>query len=387
MDFQLSPSQRALKERVRAFAERELAPFAAKWDEEELSPEPTVKKAAAEGLMALTVPKEYGGDGLGAIEAVTTIEELSRVCANTAEIVFDSLIGPVQVITAFGTEAQKQQFLPAVAKGELMIGIAISEEHAGSGASDMYTRARIEGDEIVIDGVKTWVEDTHLMDWYFVYAKFNDEVGSKSIGGVLVHKSDPGFELGPPRKKMGLRGCQQADITFAGCRVPKDRMIVGPGEFKKLMAAFNLERCGNSAMAVGIAQGALDAAIAFAKERTQFGKPLCEFQGLQWKIARMAMKVDVSRLLIHRAIANAESGFPSMLEASMAKVNSNEMTIEVTNDALQIFGARGYLREWPLERMVRDARAWAIAGGTVEIQLNGMASQIFDRRFSQRPPP
>jgi butyryl-CoA dehydrogenase len=386
MDFQLTPAQRELRDRVRRFAEAELRPLAATWDEEERFPDSTVKRCAELGLFGLTVPRAYGGQGLGPVEAILVIEELARACANTAEVVFDGLIGPVQVVTHFGTEAQRQRILPRAARGEMLIGIAISEAHSGSGSTDMHSRARVEGDWVVLDGVKTFVEDTSAIDSFLVYAKFDDRPGAGSVGGVLVEKGMPGFRVGPPRRKMGLRGCIQADLHFEGCRIPRDNVIVGPGEFGKLMTAFNLERCGNAAMALGIATAALELAIGYAKERRQFGRDLCEFQGLQWMFARMAMEVDAARLLIYRAVTNAATGFPSILEASMAKAYANEMAVSVTNQALQVFGARGYLREYPLERLVRDARAWGIAGGTVEIQLNQIAAQLFGRKFSQRPP-
>jgi butyryl-CoA dehydrogenase len=385
MDLQLTPSQSHLRDRARRFAETELRPLAAKWDEEERFPDQMVQRAAELGFLGLTIPKEYGGGGIGSLESILVIEELARGCANTAEIIFDALIGPIQVISHFGTDAQKKSILPKAAKGELLMGIAITEPHAGSSATDMHSRAQIEGSTIVLNGHKAYVEDTAAMGSFLVYTKFDDRPGSQSIGGVIVEKGREGFRIGPARKKMGLRGCIQADLFFEDCRVPAENLVVGPGDFGKLMSAFNLERCGNAAMSLGIAGAALDEAIAYAQSRHQYGRPLCEFQGLQWNIARMAMQLDAARLLVYRAVVNGEDGLPSMLEASMAKAFSNEMAISVTNNALQIFGARGYLRECPLERMVRDARAWAIAGGTVEIQLNNIASQLFRRRFSQRP--
>lgn len=385
MEFRLTPEQIELRDRVRDFAEKELKPLASRWDEEELFPTTTVARCGELGLLGLTIPKEYGGQGRGPIEAILVIEELAKACANTAEVVFDGLIGPVQVVAHFGSERQRRWILPKAARGEMLIGIAISEARSGSASTDMASRARVDGDWVILNGVKTYVEDTSAMHSFLVYTKFDDRPGAKSIGGVLVEKGTPGFSVGPPRRKMGLRGCIQADLSFEDCRIPRENVIVGPGEFGKLMTAFNLERCGNAAMALGIASAALELAIEYAKGRTQFGRDLCEFQGLQWMFARMAMKVDAARLLIYRAVSNAATGFPSIIEASMAKAYANEMAIEVTNNALQVFGARGYLREYPLERMVRDARAWSIAGGTVEIQLNQIAAQLFGRKFVQRP--
>ena len=385
MDFQLTAEQTALRDKARAFAREELKPRAAYWDENETFPMPMVQRAAQLGYLGLVIPTEYGGQGLGPIEAIIVIEELAKGCANTAEVVFDCILGPMQVIQHFGTAAQRRQFLPRAARGELLMGIAISEPHAGSGATDMKSRARVDGDSIVLNGQKAYVEDVSHENAFLIYIKFDDRPGAKSIGGVIVEKDTPGFRIGPHRKKMGLRGCLQADLFFEDCRVPKSNMVVPPGEFSKLMAAFNLERCGNAAMAIGIAGAALEEAIEYAKSRKQFGRLLCEFQGLQWKFARMAMQVDAARLLMLRAVSNAAQGFPSMIEASMAKAFANEITITVTNDALQVFGALGYLRECPLERMVRDARAWGIAGGTIELQLNNIASQLFGRRFNQWP--
>jgi alkylation response protein AidB-like acyl-CoA dehydrogenase len=385
MNFSLTETQRLLRARARAFAETELRQHAATWDEEERLPEPMVKRAGELGLLGLTIPVEYGGGGLGGAEAVIVIEELAKACANTTEIVFDALIGPIQVISHFGTPQQKRSLLPKAARGDLLMGIAVTEPHAGSGATDMVSRAAFEGDDIVLNGHKAYVEDVGLTNSFLVYAKFDDRSSSKAIGGVIVEKGRPGFTVGPPRKKLGVRGTVQADLFFENCRVPKDNLVVPAGGFSKLMAAFNLERCGNAAMSLGIAAGALDEALRYAETRTQFGRPLCEFQGLQWKFARMAMELDAARLLVYRAVTNAADGLSSIKDSSMAKAYANEMAISVTNDALQVLGARGFLREMPLQRMYRDARAWAIAGGTVEVQLNNIASELFGRRFSQRP--
>lgn len=385
MDFQFSPAQQELRNLCRRFADTQLKPNAAIWDEEERFPGAMVKKAAELGLLGLTLPKDYGGGGLGPVEAIIAIEELAKGCQNTAEIVFDALIGPIQVLLHFGSDRLKREILPKAARGEHFMAIGITEPHAGSGATDMLSRARIEGDTIVLNGHKALVEDTSAMTTCLVYTKFDDTPGAKSIGGVLVERNRPGFTIGPPRKKMGVRGCIQADLFFENCRVPRENLIVAPGDFGKLMSAFNLERCGNAAMALGAAGGALDEAISYAKTRKQFGRHLCEFQGLQWKFAHMAMQLEAARLLVYRAVTNAAQGFPSMIEASMAKAYSNEMAISVTNDALQMLGGVGYLRSNPIERLVRDARAWAIAGGAVEIQLTNIASDLFGRRFNQRP--
>jgi alkylation response protein AidB-like acyl-CoA dehydrogenase len=385
MDFKFSAEELKIQAHARKFAETELKPNAAKWDEEEKAPAPMLRRAAEEGFVGLTLPKEYGGGGVGPLAAILVIEELAACCANTAEVVFDAMLGPTKQIEHFGTEKMKRELLPRAARGDYYCVPAITETHAGTGATDMLSRARIEGDSIILNGTKCFVEEIDSMHSALVFVKFDDRPGAKSIGGVLVDRGTPGFTIGKPYKKMGIRGCIQADLIFENCKVPKENMLVGPGEFTKLMSAFNLERCGNAAMSLGIAGGALREAIAYANTREQFGKPLCEFQGLQWKFARMMMEYEAAKLLVYRAVANASTGLPSVIETSMAKVYANEMSISVTNEALQVFGARGYLRDRPLERMVRDTRAWSIAGGTVETQLTNIASEIFGRRFNQRP--
>jgi butyryl-CoA dehydrogenase len=245
MDFQFTAAQCEVRDRARRFAQEELKPQAAIWDEEERFPTATVQRAAKLGFLGLTLPNIYGGSGLGPIEAIITIEEMAKGCANTAEIVFDSLIGPIQVLLHFGSEPLRQKILPKAARGEHFMAIAITEPHAGSGATDMHSRARIEGDTVVLCGHKCFVEDVAAMNSCLVYAKFDDKPGARSIGGVLVEKDQQGFTIGPPRKKMGVRGCMQADLFFDNCRVPRENLIVGPGEFGKLISAFNLERwCG-----------------------------------------------------------------------------------------------------------------------------------------------
>jgi len=362
MDFQFSAEEIAIRNRAREFAQKELKPLASKWDEEEIAPRPVLRRAAEEGYVGLTLPKEYGGSGIGPLAAILVVEEFAAACANTAEVVFDAMLGPSKVIEHFGSEKLRKELLPKAARGDYYVAIAISEPHAGSGATDMLSRARIEGDSVILNGQKCYVEDIDSMHAALVYVKFDDRPGAKNIGGVLIDRDTPGFRIGEPHKKMGVRGCIQADMYFDNCRVPKENMLVAPGDFLKLMSAFNLERCGNAAMSLGLAGGALAEAIEYAKTRTQFGRPICEFQGLQWKIAKMAMQYEAARLLVYRAVCNASNGFPSAAETSMAKAYANEMAITVTNEALQIFGAAGYLRSRPIERMVRDARAWAIAG-------------------------
>lgn len=373
-----------LKKLAHDLAEEKFKPRAKEWDEREEYPREHVKILAEHGLLGITVDEEYGGSGLGALEGILVIEEIARVCPATAFIVFESSVGPVRVITNFGTEEQKRQVLSKVCAGDVSISVAISEPEAGTGMTDMTSSARLEGDHYVLNGRKCFISGAGESELYLVYARMSEKRGAKGIGGILVEKGTPGFSFGKLEKKLGLRGHPQADLIFEDCLVPRENLVVKEGEFPRLMQAFNVERCGNATMALGIAQGAFEEALRYSQERKQFGREICEFQGIQWMLADMAIKVDAARLLIYRAVTNAGKGFPSALEASMAKTYSNEMAIEVTNQALQIFGGYGYTSDFPLERMFRDARAWAIAGGTVQIQRVIIASQLLNRHFDQR---
>jgi butyryl-CoA dehydrogenase len=328
------------------------------------------------GYLGITIPKKYGGLELGPIEAIIAIEEMARACANTAEVVFDCNIGPIQVIQHFGTDEQRERYLRRAARGEILMGIAISERHAGSGATDMHSRAKFDGDSVVLNGRKAYVEDVSTQNAFLVYIKFDDRPGAKSIGGVLVEKGTPGFSVGTPRKKMGLRGCAQADLIFENCRVPRENVVIHPGDFTKLMEAFNLERCGNAIMAVGIASAALDEAIAYAKTREQFGQPIANYQAIQWMLADMATELEAARMLTLKAAAAKDRQEKSAFEASMAKLAASEAAHKAADKAMQIFASAGYRRGSVVERLFRDVRATEIYQGTSEAQRMIIAANV-----------
>jgi butyryl-CoA dehydrogenase len=385
MDFQLTEAQIMLKKMVHDLAEKEFRPRAGEWDAKgEQMPHSYLKKLAGLGLMGLCLPVEYGGQGRSAFEAVLAIEELARISSMCAAPVFESNVGPVKVIEQFGTEEQKQKYLPPVCQGESLISIGMTEPEAGSALTDLTTRAVLDGDHYIVNGQKRFCTGGGESNAYMVYVRLSEQKGAKGIGGLIIEKGTPGFSFGKQEELMGLRGMPSCDLIFDNCKVPKENLVVKEGDFRKLMLAFDLERCGNATMCLGIAQGALEEAIAYSQSRKAWGKEICEFQAIQFMLAEMALKVEASRLLIYRATVNASTGLPAPLEANLAKCFANQMAREVTGLALQVHGGYGYSKEYPVERMMRDAWGWGLAGGTIEIQKIGIASMLVRRRFDQR---
>jgi len=385
MDFQLNEEQLMLKKLAHDLAEKEFRPKAAEWESKaEHMTEEDIKKLADLGLLGLPISVKYGGQGRTAFEALLAIEELARVSIIAAGPVFESSVGPVRVIEQFGTEEQKQRYIPAVCRGECLIAVGMTEPEAGSALTDLSTRAVLKGDHYVVNGMKRFISGGGRSDVYVVYVRLSDQKGAKGIGGLLIEKGTPGFSFGKQEQFMGMRGMPSCDLIFEDCHVPKDNLVIKEGDFRKLMTAFDLERCGNATMCLGIAQGALEEALSYSQQRKQWGKEICEFQAVQFMLADMALKVDASRLLIYRAAVNAAAGLPIPLEANMAKSFANQMAREVTGMALQIHGGYGYSKDYPVERMMRDAWGWGLAGGTLEIQKITMASMLLHRRFDQR---
>jgi alkylation response protein AidB-like acyl-CoA dehydrogenase len=378
MRFPLTPEQASLQTRVRELADREFRPRAAGWDEREEYPWDNVKRLVDEGLMGMAIPVEYGGQGKALLDVVLAIEAAARVCGITGRLLVDSNLGPVGAIVHLGTEAQKRRYLPRVVQGDKP-AIAITEPRAGSAATDLETRAARDGDHWVVEGEKRWITGAGVSRTYVVFCRFDGIPGAAGIGALIVDADTPGLQVRKRERAMGMRGIPEAEVVFERCRVPGENLLVGPGGFKRLMATYNGQRLGAATVALGLAQGALEEAIRFAGERAQFGRPIGHFQGLRWMIADMAMQVEAARQLIYRAAANAGSGLPDVVEAAMAKTVAAETAIRVTNDALQVFGATGYSRDCPVERMVRDARMFAIAGGTVQMLRNVVAGAILGR--------
>lgn len=385
MDFRLSPEQEALREAARRFAREQMTPVAAELEEKNEPLSAAWRRKYAEmGFLAVNLPETYGGLGLGHVDALLVLEEFAKVSPAVAFPIFECCVGPMRAIEHFGSEALKRRVLPAAARGDIVVAVAMSEPEAGSALTDLKTRARIEGDRIVLDGQKRWSSGGGHSDGYVVYCRLSDAPGAKGIGAVYVEKGAKGVSFGKPEALMGFRGIPSADIYFDDVRVALDNLIVPAGGFPKLMEAFDLERCGNATMALAIAAAALEDALAYTAERKQFGKPIVEFQAVQIKLAEMAMKVEAARLLIWRAAQNAADGLPSLLDSSLAKCFANEMAREVAGAALQLLGAYGYSKAFRMEQRLRDAWGWGIAGGTIDIQKINIAAALAGRRFDQR---
>jgi len=385
MDFSLTDEQAALQETARKYARERLPKVAAECEESDHPPgAELVREYAAMGFLGINVAEKYGGLGLGNVEALIVIEELAKVSGAVAFPVFESCVGPVRAIEHFASESLRQRVIPAVCRGEAMVAVSMSEPQAGSALTDLTTRGVIHGDTVVLNGTKRWCSGGGHADGYVVYCRLSDDPGPKGIGAVYIEKDTAGMTFGVREKLMGFRGVPSSDIYFDDCAVPVDNIVVPAGGFKKLMEAFDLERCGNATMALAQASGALDDVLVYVQERRQFGKPIVEFQAVQLRLAEMRMRIDAARLLIWRAAANAERGLPSVLESSMAKCFANEIAREVCGHAVQLMGGYGYSRDYPMERRLRDAWGWGIAGGAVDIQKVNIAAAMVGKRFDQR---
>lgn len=385
MNFTMTPDQRELQAAARDFARAELPAIAATLERENIPPShELVHRYAEMGFLGINVPSELGGLGLGNLEALIVLEEFAKISSAVAFPIFESSVGPVRAIEHFAPEALKRRVVPAVCRGEMVVAVSMSEPDAGSALTDLKTRGVVQGDKVILNGNKRWCSGGGHADAYLVYCRLSDEPSARSIGAVLVEKGAPGLTFGPNEQLMGFRGIPSSDLYFDNCEVPAENIVVPAGGFKKLMEAFDLERCGNATMALGQASGALEDICVYVQERKQFGKPIAEFQAVQLKLAEMQMKVDAARLLIWRAASNAQDGLPSVLDSSLGKCFANTIAREVTGDALQLMGAYGYSKDFPMERRLRDSWGWGIAGGAIDIQKINIAAAMLGRRFDQR---
>lgn len=386
---ELTVEQAELRRRARELAERELAPYAARWDENEEFPERSYQKLREHGLVGLTVAEEYGGRGLGVFEACLVLEEVARGCMASAMTLQMNLNGPPRVVARYGTEEQRRTFLPGVADGSRYFAIAMTEPQAGSDGLALQTTLTPDGDGFRLDGVKCHITGGDRADTLLVFCRAPGTTGASGIGAVLVERGMPGFATPEVEPKMGGRGVSEAVLRFEGVHVPRSHVVIEPDPASKeggriLLVQFNPERCGNAAMCVGVAQAAMDATIAYASQREQFGRAVIEFQGIQWKIADMALDIEAARLLLWQAARSDVDGFPQTRATVMAKLFANEMAVRVCNEAIQVHGHKGYLRRFPVERYFRDVRGMGIGGGTTEVLRNMLAGEVTGRRVSQR---
>ncbi|MDH3581482.1 MAG: acyl-CoA dehydrogenase family protein [Hyphomicrobiales bacterium] len=387
--FQLEKSQQELRLRARAFAQAELPDRAMEIDATQEYPWDIVEKLTKAGFVGMTIPEEYGGQGLGYLETVLVIEEMAKACGVTARIAVETNMGAISAIMAYGSQDQKKLAAGLVLDGDKP-AICMTEPDAGSALTELATRADKRGDQYILNGKKHWITGGGVSHLHLIFARVFEDGEDQGIAAfIALRDKDEGFVVGDREPTMGLRGIPETEIEFRDLTLDASRMVVPPEGIRRgfagLMNAYNGQRTGAATVALGIATGAYDLALQYAKERRQFGRPIAEFQGLQWMLADMATSLDAARLLIHRAAASAPEGeFPDPLFAAQAKIYASETAISVTNNALQIHGAPGYSRNLPLERMVRDARMFTIGGGTAQLLRNLVAARILDRKFPQR---
>ena len=391
MDLQLSQSEIALQARARAFAREIAAPRAAAIDRDEQYPWDIAKALAGAGFCGMTIPQALGGQGRSFLDAVLVIEEMAKACSVTARIVVETNMGAISTVMAYGTEAQKEMATQLVLEGDKP-AICITEPDAGSDALAMTTRADKRGDGYVINGKKHWITGAGVSRLHLIFARVFDERGNDlGIGGFLaVRDQAKGLRVGKREQTMGLRGMPEGELIFEDLEIPATMAVLPPSGFRRgfadLMNAYNSQRVGAGTVAMGIAAGALDHALDWAKTREQFGRPIGEFQGLQWMLADMQTQLTAARLMLYTAARSRgpdNSAFPEPMLAAQAKIFASETAIKIVNDALQFFGARGYSRELPLERMLRDVRMFTIGGGTAQVLRTLVASRMLGWKLPQ----
>ena len=385
--FGLTEDQKRIQEAARRLARSKIAPRAAEVDRIEQYPWDNIARLTDAGFMGMTIPKEYGGQGLTYLDAVLVIEEMAKVCGITGRIVVEANMGALGAIMKYGSEEQKRRIAPLVLAGDKP-AICITEPGAGSAATEMTTTAVKKGDKYVINGIKHWITGGGVSRTHLIFARVMEDGEFKGIGGfIAVRDEDEGLVVGKREPAMGLRGIPETELLFQDLEIAEDMAVVPPEGFERgfasLMNAYNGQRVGAATVALGIAAGAYELALVYAKEREQFGRPIAEFQGLQWMLADMSIGLEAARALIHRAAGSAGAGFPDMRQAAQAKILAAETAIKVTNEALQIHGSSGYSRNLPLERMVRDARMFTIGGGTAQVLRTQVAASILERKLPQ----
>ncbi|WP_442576405.1 acyl-CoA dehydrogenase family protein [Microbacterium sp. F51-2R] len=380
MDFELTSEQKEFRDFVRTFAQRELAEGAHERAHSSEYPWDVAKKMAETGLIGLTVDEADGGGGGTLMDAVIAIEQIAAVCPRSADVIQAGNFGALRVLANFATVDQKERFLKPLLEGDGLICVAMTEPDAGSAVTELTTTATPDGDGFRINGTKIFTTHGLHASVFLTYVRFGP--GANGIGSVLIERGAEGLSFGAPARFMG--GEDWNPIFFDNVYIPAENVLLGEGGFKQQISGFNVERIGNSARALALGRYSYEIAKEHALTRKQFGRPLAEFQGLQWKFAEMKIKLDAAQLLLYRAAVNADTGFPSAEETAIAKVICNRNGFDVTNEALQVLGGMGYSDELLVEYCLRRTRGWMIAGGTIEMLLNRIAETVFERRFSQR---
>ncbi|OWW19551.1 acyl-CoA dehydrogenase family protein [Noviherbaspirillum denitrificans] len=381
MDFHLNEDQRAFADSVRRFATQELAAGALERAHSNEYPWDVARKLSEQGLLGITMKEEDGGIGGSLMDAVIAIQELALVCPKSADVVQAGNFGPIRTFAEYASPYLKERFLGDLLAGKSLIALGMSEPDAGSAVTELKTSAVEDGDHFIINGSKVFSTHSPHANIFLVYVRFGP--GLNGIGSVIVERGTPGFEVGQPSPFMS--GEEWSQLYFTDCRIPKENVLLGPGGFKKQISGFNVERIGNASRALAVGRHAFNVAREHCLNRKQFGRLLCEFQGLQWKFAEMALKLESAQMLLYRAATNADGALPSAYETAIAKLACNQAGWEVSNDALQAMGGYGYSTESLVEYCVKRTRGWMIAGGSIEILKNRIAEDVFERRFDQRP--
>jgi len=382
MDFSLTSDQQMFCDSVRGFAEKHLAAGALARAHQEEHPWDVSKLIAEQGLMGIAMKEEDGGQGGTLMDAILAIETVAQVCPRSADVIQAGNFGPVRVLAEYGTRDQKDRYLKKILAGESVITVGMTEPEAGSAVTDLTTSAKPDGSGYRINGVKVFQTHASYAEVMLTYVRFGPGVGG--IGSVLIPRDADGFKQGAPSKF--LNGEDWVQTYLDNVYVGPENVMLKEGGFKKQIAGFNVERIGNTARSLAFGRYAYEQARQWAMQRKQFGRPLCDFQGLQWKFADMKIKLDAGQLLIYRAVANAVDGIPTAEDTAIAKAFCNQAGFDICNEAMQVMGGMGYTQETLVEYCFRKCRGWMIAGGSIEILKNRIAESIFERSFSQRPP-
>ena len=382
MDFRLSEEQSLFQSSVRGFAERHLKEAAVARARDPRFPWEVARLCAEQGLLGITIPETDGGQGGSLMDAIIAIEEVAQLCPRSADAVQAGNFGPIRTLSEYGTAEQKGRLLPPLLAGEGLIALAMSEPEAGSAVTDLKTTAVADGEGYRVQGSKVFTSNSADATLFLAYVRFGP--GTGGIGSVLIERGAEGLSLG--QSSHFMNGEEWRALYFDDLYVAPENVLLGLGGFRRQIAAFNVERLGNTARALAVARCAFGIAREHALERHQFGRPLCEFQGLQWKFADMQIKLDAGQLLLYRAAAGAENGLPSAQDTAIAKAFCNQAGFEICNEALQVMGGAGYSSDSLVEYCFRKTRGWMIAGGSLEMMKNRIAEGVFGRRFPQRPP-
>lgn len=377
MDFSLSKQESLFLQMIREFAEKEVKPLAAEIDEQERFPVETVEKMGKLGIMGIPVPKQYGGAGGSNLMYIMGVEELSKVCGTTGVIVSAHTSLCMAPILHFGTEEQKMKYLPELCSGKKIGAFGLTEPNAGTDASGQQTIAVADGDNYILNGTKIFITNAQYASVYIVIAMTDKSKGTKGISAFIVEAGTEGFSIGKKEKKMGIRGSATCELIFENCVIPKSNLLGKEGEgFKIAMWTLDGGRIGIASQALGIAQGAMDETVHYTKERKQFGRSIAQFQNTQFQLADLETKIQASRLLVYRAAVKKDNGEKYSVDAAMAKLYAAETAMEVTTKAVQFHGGYGYTREYPIERMMRDAKITEIYEGTSEVQRMVIAASL-----------